>query len=501
MKEKLKNEYFIGVVEDNKDPKKIGRCKVRVAGVFDDPIPTADIPWASPWKDLNGNQYTTVEIGKIVYVVFEDGDIYKPEFIYAEHFNINLENKLQTLSDTGYNSMRALMMDHKTQIYSNDDEGLIMDYKMNNINIVDSSININLKDNYGILNLGDSTANQQAILGTNYVDIISRILQSMSDGTFFLGNLGAPITIAPEGANLVTEYLTNKDDKYLSHHVNIAENNGISNKNRPANGQIGDKWNSTTTVNNLTTSENVSFNAKDGIKQNVDDPSYVAPLTDGTPDSVIPAGGTFSNPSLSDTKSIPDVDKLIRFMKSKNYVVYTEQWKLNIVGFRNKDDGSVSNKFDDKLAVFYLNENNVWVMRNYMITTAPGYKPGTTTLPDKVAVLQLGQYVEQYQLGLHQNKPGYLALKFANSIVFRNNSTNSYNYNSPTAKGSFGINIHHAGNPQSESVNNYSEGCQVFKNLNAFNEFIQLCQNQVSKANKKTFTYTLVKKSDYDKFS
>jgi hypothetical protein len=136
-----------------------------------------------------------------------------------------------------------------------------------------------------------------------------------------------------------------------------------------------------------------------------------------------------------------------------------------------------------------------------MITTAPGYTPGTTTLPDKVAVLQLGQYVEQYQLGLHQNKPGYLALKFANSIVFRNNSTNSYNYNSPTAKGSFGINIHHAGNPQSESVNNYSEGCQVFKNLNAFNEFIQLCQNQVSKANKKTFTYTLVKKSDYDKFS
>jgi hypothetical protein len=66
--------------------------------------------------------------------------------------------------------MRAMAFDHKTQIYSNDDEGLMIDYKLNNINIVDKSINVNLKDNFATLNLGDASSSQQAILGNNFLD-------------------------------------------------------------------------------------------------------------------------------------------------------------------------------------------------------------------------------------------------------------------------------------------------------------------------------------------
>ena len=47
-------KLYRAVVEDNKDPKKLGRCRVRVMNIFDE-IPTEDLPWASAWKDLNGN--------------------------------------------------------------------------------------------------------------------------------------------------------------------------------------------------------------------------------------------------------------------------------------------------------------------------------------------------------------------------------------------------------------------------------------------------------------
>ena len=132
-RDELNGQIFIGVVEDNVDPKRLGRCKVRVLNLFDD-IPAEDLPWATPWKDLNGNSIILPDKGKVVSVVFDEGNPYKPEYIFAEHYNINLEKKLKSLSDSDYISMRALMFDHKTQIYSNDSEGLKIDYKFNNIN-------------------------------------------------------------------------------------------------------------------------------------------------------------------------------------------------------------------------------------------------------------------------------------------------------------------------------------------------------------------------------
>ncbi len=74
-----KSRTYIGIVEDNQDPKKLGRCRVRVIDIFDD-IPADDIPWASPWKDLNGNGFNVPEKGKVLTVIFDSGNIYKPEY-------------------------------------------------------------------------------------------------------------------------------------------------------------------------------------------------------------------------------------------------------------------------------------------------------------------------------------------------------------------------------------------------------------------------------------
>jgi len=59
-----RSRTYIGVVEDNEDPKKLGRVRARVLDLFDD-MPIDDIPWASPWKDLNGNEFNVPEKGKV----------------------------------------------------------------------------------------------------------------------------------------------------------------------------------------------------------------------------------------------------------------------------------------------------------------------------------------------------------------------------------------------------------------------------------------------------
>ena len=88
---------YIGVVENNNDPQKLGRCQIRVMDVYES-IPLADLPWATPWKDLNGNQFNVPDKGKVVTVVFENGNKNNPEYISSDHYNINLEKKLSSLT-------------------------------------------------------------------------------------------------------------------------------------------------------------------------------------------------------------------------------------------------------------------------------------------------------------------------------------------------------------------------------------------------------------------
>lgn len=76
------NHRYIGVVEDNKDPEKIGRCKIRVHGIHDS-IPTIDLPWVDPDFPLAigiKGSFIVPEVGTTVFVYFERGDIYQPKY-------------------------------------------------------------------------------------------------------------------------------------------------------------------------------------------------------------------------------------------------------------------------------------------------------------------------------------------------------------------------------------------------------------------------------------
>jgi hypothetical protein len=153
----------------------------------------------------------------------------------------------------------------------------MLDYKLNNINILNNSININLKDNYGNVNIGDSSASQQAILGNNFLDWFDEFIENLmgAKGGPYLGNLGSPVVANPDLIECLTKYQALKSSKFLSHNVNIVDNDQVSKKDRPINSQIGDAWNSTIVKNDLK-KESVDFKSRDGIKQSVDDPSYVA---------------------------------------------------------------------------------------------------------------------------------------------------------------------------------------------------------------------------------
>jgi len=148
--------------------------------------------------------------------------------------------------------MKSLIFDHKTQIYVNDEEGLKLDHKFNNINIIEDGINLNLKDNYTKLNLGDAESDQQAILGTNFMNWFDELVSNLigEKGGPYLGNLGAPVVPNPEFIRLMLKYRAIRDPKFLSNNVYITSNFKISTvsneaSERPNDAKLGDNYKST----------------------------------------------------------------------------------------------------------------------------------------------------------------------------------------------------------------------------------------------------------------
>jgi hypothetical protein len=518
MKKKVElGKTYIGVVEDIKDPQKMGRVKARVLDIYDDQK-LEDIPWAAPWKDLGGGQFSLPEIGKVVIVVFDQADVYKPEYIFTEHWNVNLENKLKSLSDTDYQSMRSLIFDHKTQIFVNDSEGLKIDHKFNNINIKDNSINLNLKDNNMVLNLGDSAANQQMILGTHFMKWFDEFLDCFTSNTALIGNLGAPAIVGPKLIGVISKYKSTRDTHLLSQHVNIIDNNQsstVKSETREETAQAGDTWQSTVKENTLTTTSDETNKPTDGIKPSFDSSFAEPPAIPGLSASLpIPQKLFDSLPDKGSILSNPKIEKFVWFMKDKGYKLYDKPYELNILAFRNKEKvyiqklgikkslpAPVSNKFDDELHLFFKNENNAWEHFEYAITTVPGFVPGQNVLPKNVPILRLGQYVEQLSMTDFGGDPNHKCLSFDTCAIHKNTSLDSYDYESPTELGNFPLSIHRTTDPaQSEFVFNYSEGSQVFKSVIQYESFIKVCQKQVEIAKKEKFTYTLSFKSEFDKY-
>jgi len=191
-------------------------------------------------------------------------------------------------------------------------------------------------------------------------------------------------------------------------------------------------------------------------------------------------------------------DKIQAALKAKGYVFFEDVANkgldLNIVGVRNSDTGKkVTNAFDDVITVSYKKDGQ-WIYKEWMNTTDPGTK-GVKEYKNAKGVARLvpGQYRSSHNIGLHQGK--YEALKQAKAVkVYRDFNKDMVYDESKIQEGVFGINIHKAG-ADSTYVENWSEGCQVFKKSADFDEFMVIIRNSKD-IHGNSFTYTLIESSD-----
>lgn len=183
-------------------------------------------------------------------------------------------------------------------------------------------------------------------------------------------------------------------------------------------------------------------------------------------------------------------------VKSKGYAWFegAKDYDLNIVGVRNSATGqTVTNAFDDCLTVSYK-LGGAWKSHCWMATTDPG-KKGVMEYHNVAGVARLveGQYRGSHTLGLHQGK--YEALKQQKPVkVYRDPNRDLTFDETKIQEGIFGINIHKAG-ADSTYVENWSEGCQVFKKAAEFEEFMAICRKAAA-IHGKSFTYTLIESAD-----
>ena len=189
-------------------------------------------------------------------------------------------------------------------------------------------------------------------------------------------------------------------------------------------------------------------------------------------------------------------EKIEKAIKAKGYVWFegAKDYDLNIVGVRNSATGDkVTNLFDDTLSVSYK-VNGVWVYKEWQATTDPG-KKGVMEFHNAAGVARLvpGQYRGSHTIGLHQGK--YEALKQQKNVkVYRDKDKDMQYDTDVIQEGVFGINIHKAG-ADSTYVENWSEGCTVFKKSAEFDAFMLICK-EAAKIHGNSFTYTLIESKD-----
>jgi len=189
-------------------------------------------------------------------------------------------------------------------------------------------------------------------------------------------------------------------------------------------------------------------------------------------------------------------------VKSKGYVWFSDEankgYDVNIVGVRNATTGNkVTNVFDDHLTISFK-ENGEWKFFIWSATTDPGKKSmlewKKMGITGGCARLVTGQYRSTWKIDKHQGKYEALCQRNGKVKVYRDEDLDlEYDENKIT-EGIYGINIHKAGQ-DSTWVENWSAGCQVFKKVKDFDEFMKICKKAV-KIHGNSFTYTLLESKD-----
>jgi len=185
-------------------------------------------------------------------------------------------------------------------------------------------------------------------------------------------------------------------------------------------------------------------------------------------------------------------EQIEQTIKQKGYKYFEKgDFNLNIVGIRNNDPGSVvTNVFDDVITLAFK-EDDKWKFFTWAATTDPG-KKGVVEFrnPKGVGRLVAGQYLGVWKVDKHQGKYDALCQRNGPVKVYRDANKDLKYDEKLIDEGMFGINIHKAG-LSSQYVENWSEGCQVFKNEKDFALFMFYVK-KAARIYENKFSYTLL---------
>lgn len=189
-------------------------------------------------------------------------------------------------------------------------------------------------------------------------------------------------------------------------------------------------------------------------------------------------------------------------VKTKGYVWFEDKsnksYDVNIVGVRNNSPSvakKVTNVFDDYITLTFKDEKGVLQFYCWSATTDPG-KKGVMEFHNNKGVARLvsGQYRSVWMIDKHQGKYEALCQRNGNVSVYRDANKNLTFEELIIDIGMFGINIHKSGQ-DSTWVENWSEGCQVFKRVKDFDVFMSICK-KAAKIHGNKFSYTLLESTD-----
>ena len=209
-----------------------------------------------------------------------------------------------------------------------------------------------------------------------------------------------------------------------------------------------------------------------------------------------PAGSTTPK-TLEELLTFQNIKSTIESRGYKFFDTPEKRLNLNLVGIRRDNEGT--NTFDDYILVLYRDMKQE-AIHQYSATTDPGkYWLKNPSNPKGTAVLAPGQYRSTWQIGKHQGRYSALVQRKPVKVYRDNNKDDIIDYNSIvllSEEGYFGINIHRS-NPYDESyvINKWSAGCQVFKRIEDYNKFMELCRES-ARIYGNNFTYTLITEKD-----
>lgn len=136
----LSGTNWIGEVVDLNDPDQEGRVRVKVFGKFDE-LEVESIPWATPRNNITGGSssgsgfHSVPKEGSIVGVIFENGDLYQPEYYTIEHISDELKEEISASYLNAHSLIYDTVTEGSVKVFFTEEKGLMLDYKESQVNI------------------------------------------------------------------------------------------------------------------------------------------------------------------------------------------------------------------------------------------------------------------------------------------------------------------------------------------------------------------------------